>query len=111
MTFAWNRDAYETRWVPEPTHQGWAGRVHGGMIGLVLDETLSRAALSLHGHEWVTAELTTRLHRPADPGTPLLVRARVETVRRALIVCRGEVREEGSGLLVATGQAKLMRVK
>lgn len=111
LTFAWDGDTYHTRWTPEFAHQGWAGRVHGGLIALVLDETLSRAALEQHGLDWVTAELNTRLRLPAAVGRPLVIRARIESVRRSLVVCVGEVVDEASGALIALGRAKMMRVK
>ncbi|MDQ2800168.1 MAG: PaaI family thioesterase [Armatimonadota bacterium] len=109
LTFGWDGDTYFTRWTPRPEHQGWADRVHGGLLALVLDESLSRAALERHGLDWVTAELTTRLKRPAVVGDPLRIEAWIVTVRPRLIVCEGEVRTENGGLLIAAGQAKLMR--
>lgn len=109
LTFAWDGDTYYTRWTPRPEHQGWAGRVHGGLLALVLDEALSRAALERHGMRWVTAELTTRLNQPTAVGDALRIEARILTVRPRLIVCKGEVRTESTGLLIAGGQAKLMR--
>ena len=109
LTFAWDGDTYWTRWTPARPHQGWADRVHGGLLALVLDEALSRAALERHGLHWVTAELTTRLRRPAAIGEVLRVEARIVSVRPRLIVCAGEVRTEAGGLVVASGQAKMMR--
>ncbi len=111
LAFAWDGDVYGSRWTPLPEHQGWAGRVHGGLLAVVLDEVLSRAALERHGLHWVTAELTTRLRRPAPIGVPLVIEAEIKTARRSLIVSRGEIREETTGTVVATGEAKLMRVK
>jgi acyl-coenzyme A thioesterase PaaI-like protein len=110
LKFEWVGDIYRTEWIPEPEHQGWAGRVHGGLLALVLDEVLSRAALERHGLQWVTAELTTRLRRPAAVGAAYLVQGSISVVREALIICRGEVRESATGLVAATGEAKLMRV-
>ena len=108
LTFAWDGDTCLTRWTPLPEHQGWADRVHGGLLALVLDEVLSHAALERHGLHWVTASLTTRLKRPASIGHSLRAQARVITVRPRLIVSEGDIQTE-SGLLIATGQAKLMR--
>lgn len=111
LTFAWEGDVYSTQWTPAPEHQGWAGIVHGGLLALTLDETLSRAALERYGLHWVTAELNTRLRRSARVGVPLVIEARVESVRSKLIVCRGEIREAESGRTIATGEVKLMRVR
>ena len=111
LSFAWDGDTYWTDWTPLPIHQGWGDRAHGGLLATVLDETLSRAALDRHGLVWVTAELTTRLTRPARIGEALRVSARVLTVRPRLIVCEGEVRRLSDDTLVAWGQAKLMRAR
>ena len=109
--FEWDSDRYSALWTPQREHQGWAGRVHGGLLALVLDEALSRAALENHGLTWVTAELTTRLKLPAAVGEPLRVTAWIETVRPRLIACAGEVRAVSDNRLVATGQAKMMQAK
>ena len=111
LTFEWDGDTYDALWTPQREHQGWAGRVHGGLLALVLDEALSRAALERHGLHWVTAELTTRLKIPAVVGEPLRITAWIETVRPRLIVCTGEVRTVPERRLIASGQAKMMRAK
>ena len=111
LTFEWDGDRYSSLWTPQREHQGWAGRVHGGLLALVLDEVLSRAALEKHGLSWVTAELTTRLLQPARVGEPLRVTAWISSARPRLIVCAGEVRAVSDNRLVASGQAKMMQVK
>jgi len=108
LAFHWEDDACVTHWNPQQEHQGWADRVHGGLLALVLDEVLSRAALERHGLHWVTAELTTRMKAPAPIGLPLRASARVVAVRPRLIVCEGEICTT-AGLIVASGAAKLMR--
>ncbi len=109
LTFAWDGDICVTRWTPEQVHQGWAGRVHGGLLALALDEVLSHVALERHGLHWVTAELTTRLHRPALVGMPLRAQGWAVAIRPRLIVCEGKIFNETTGQVVATGKAKLMR--
>ena len=108
LNFAWDGDTYGTRFVPEACHQGWVGRVHGGILALLLDEVLSRAALERHGLDWVTAELTTRLVRPAPTGEALIVQGRIDSARPRLILCTGEVLDE-AGEVIARGAAKMMR--
>jgi acyl-coenzyme A thioesterase PaaI-like protein len=110
LTFVWDGDTYRTCWTPSRQHQGWSDRVHGGLLALVLDETLSRAALERYGLHWVTAELTTRLLRPAALGEALTAEARIVVAKPRLIICEGEIRTEIDNAVVATGQAKLMRV-
>ena len=109
LAFTWDGDVYGTIWTPKQEHQGWADRVHGGLLALVLDEALSRAALERHGLHWVTAELTTRLRRPAALGGALKIAARIVTVKPRLIVCEGTIRTLSDNAVIAEGQAKLMR--
>jgi len=111
LTFRRDDDKYSALWTPSKEHQGWAGRIHGGLLALVLDEALSRAALERHGLHWVTAELTTRLLAPALIGEPLQVTAWVADARPRLIVCAGEVRALSTSVLIASGQAKMMQAK
>ncbi len=109
LTFHWNGKVHEALWTPKQEHQGWADRVHGGLLALVLDEVLSRAALETHGLHWVTAELTTRLHAPAAVGEPLRVTAWVVSARPQLLVCAGEVQTAAGSRRIASGSAKMMR--
>jgi acyl-coenzyme A thioesterase PaaI-like protein len=109
LTFHWNGEVYTSLWTPQQEHQGWADRVHGGLLALVLDEALSRAALEKHGLHWVMAELTTRLHAPAAIGEALSVTAQIVSARPRLIVCTGEARTETGSQLIASGTAKMMR--
>ncbi|MEO7719187.1 MAG: PaaI family thioesterase, partial [Capsulimonas sp.] len=103
LIFGWDGDTYSTRFIPQAQHQGWVGRVHGGILALLLDEVLSRAALERHGLDWVTAELTTRLVQPAPTGQALIVRGHIESVRPRLILCVGEVIDEATGGVIARG--------
>jgi acyl-coenzyme A thioesterase PaaI-like protein len=111
LEFDWDGERYSTRYVPDPAHQGWAGRTHGGFIALVLDEVLSRVVLTTQGMEWVTVELSTRLVRPIPTGRPVDVVGRIESVRSKLITAVGEVIDVETGQTVATGHAKLMKAR
>ena len=111
LTFAWEGDRCIAHWTPLPVHQGWAGRVHGGLLALLLDEALSRVALERHGLHWVTAELTTRLRTPAFTGEALRVEAYATKTASRLILCTGSIETEDTRRIVATGRAKLMRVQ
>ena len=50
---------------PGQEHQGYPGRLHGGMVGAILDETIGRAVNLAHGDTWgVTVKFTVRLRKP-----------------------------------------------
>ncbi len=110
LAFRRDGETYRAEWTPAREHGGWAGRVHGGLLALVLDEALSRPALETYGLHWVTAELTTRLLAPAPLGETLEITAWITEARPRRIVCAGEVRSQCGGL-IAAGQAKMMRAK
>jgi acyl-coenzyme A thioesterase PaaI-like protein len=99
---------YSTVYVPLQEHQGWADRVHGGLLALVFDEVLSRVALTTLDMNWVTAELTTRMIRPAHIGKPLTFKARIVSQRSRLVLTSAEAVDEDS-TVVATASAKLMK--
>jgi acyl-coenzyme A thioesterase PaaI-like protein len=73
-------------------YQGYPGRVHGGILASLLDETLGRA-VALHGHWSFTARLDVRFRQPVPVG------ARVEVVAR-------QVRDRGR-FVEADGEARL----
>ncbi len=65
---------------PRPEHQGYPGRLHGGIATAILDEAIGRAVMKHHGKSaiWgVTIELSTRFKRPVPVDEKLRVVARL----------------------------------
>jgi uncharacterized protein (TIGR00369 family) len=79
---------------PSEEHQGYPGRMHGGIAATILDETIARSIR--HGkndHVWgVTLELKTRFRKPVPLGQELKVICRVTS--------EGSRTFEGSGEIV-----------
>lgn len=51
--------------TPRPGHQGYPGRLHGGVAATLLDETIGRAISVRDPGAWgVTVELTVRYRKP-----------------------------------------------
>jgi len=99
----------ETTFMPSREHQGFAGIVHGGLIGLVLDEAMAKL-LYLQGIEALTCEITVRLRRVANIGEPLEIRASLLRERKRLLELEA-VASDRRGEMVATAQAKFLRVR
>ena len=61
--------------VPRDIHQGYPGRLHGGIGATILDETIGRAIMSRHqGNIWgVTIEFSMRLKKPVPLNQELCV--------------------------------------
>jgi len=90
LNFAWDGKAARTEFTPTKFHQGWSGVVHGGIIGCILDEAMSYAAL-FSGVNSLTARMQTRFRCPLQIGEPLTITARVTKKTRKLVEAKAEM--------------------
>jgi acyl-coenzyme A thioesterase PaaI-like protein len=95
--------------MPQKHHQGFKDIVHGGLIGLILDEIMVNLAWKI-GKDVVSAELNVRLKKIAKVGKKLIFRGWIDREDRKIIHTRAEARDEG-GAIIATASAKCIRVK
>ena len=76
-------------------HQGYPGRMHGGVLTGVLDETIARAINYGSGvdvERWgITVELTTRFLHPVPLDVEISVRGRVHSQNRRMFTGSGEI--------------------
>lgn len=84
------------RFAAGPIHQGYPGRLHGGLAAGILDEAIGRAVNSRRGEEeptiWgVAVELATRFHQPVPLEVELTARGRITRHRRRLFEGTGEI--------------------
>lgn len=84
------------RFTPRAIHQGYPGRLHGGLATGVLDETIGRAinAGNADGDPtvWgVAVELSARFRRPVPLEAELTARGRLTGQRRTLFEGTGEI--------------------
>lgn len=97
-------DAVAARFVPGVEHQGYRGRVHGGVLTALLDEAMAWAPCARIGRCCVAAEISVRFLRPAPIGAPLAIRATMTADRRRLCDTQAEIRDEAGDLIArATG--------
>ncbi len=91
-----DHDEVLARFTGQPMHQGYPGRMHGGVITGILDETIGRA-INIGDSEqppmaWgVTVDLALRFHQPVPLGVPLTARGRITRDRRRLFEGSGEL--------------------
>ena len=83
------------RFTGREQHQGYPGRMHGGVITAVMDEAVGRAIMIKYGEAiWgVTAELNVRFRKPVPLDVELTV--------------IGRITNEGSRLFEGTGELYL----
>lgn len=98
-----------TEWSSDKRFQGYADVLHGGMIALVLDETMVNLPWKTLGRPVVSAEMKIRFVRPAKVGERLRFSAWAETRGKRLWLVRGEAHGQ-DGSLVAESSAKCVPV-
>lgn len=91
---------------PRQEHQGYPGRLHGGIASAILDETIGRAITIPHPDTWgVTAELTVRFKRPIPLAGPIRAVGRIAKDTSRLFEGTGEILlEDGSIAASASGK-------
>lgn len=74
-------------------HQGYPGRMHGGIISAALDETIGRAIMARYGEAiWgVTVELNVRFLKPVPLGVPLTIVGRITSDKSRVFEGAGEL--------------------
>lgn len=91
---------------PADEHQGYPGRLHGGLAASILDETIGRAIIVRHSDDiWgVTLDFSVRYRKPVPLDQEVRVVARIESENRRsfegtgeIILSDGSVAIEGKG--------------
>lgn len=95
-------------------HQGYPGRMHGGVASGILDEVIGRAinAGKPEGEPtvWgVAVELTAKFHQPVPLDVELTARGRITRVRRRLFEGSGEIYLP-DGSTAVTAEAKYIKL-
>ena len=98
------------RFTAGAIHQGYPGRLHGGLATGILDETMGRAINTPNAEgeptTWgVAVELSTRFRQPVPLGVELTARGRITRRRRRLFDGSGEIYlPDGSVAVSAEGR-------
>jgi uncharacterized protein (TIGR00369 family) len=106
LRFETDGNVVRTRFVPEPTHVGFKGTIHGGIISTLLDEVMVWACGVKTRRFAYCAELTVRFKHPARPGIEIEAMGELVNDRQGkLFEARGELRDPQNVLLAsATGK-------
>jgi acyl-coenzyme A thioesterase PaaI-like protein len=92
---------------PANEHQGYPGRLHGGLAATILDETIGRSIMiSTADTIWgVTVEFSMRLKKPVPMDGEIRVVARTIKENKRFFEGSGEILLPGGGIAVqATGR-------
>ena len=94
--------------IPKKIHQGFKDIVHGGIIGLILDECMVNLLWKL-GTKAVSAEYNVRLINPAKVGKKLIFSAKIITEKTKMIIAEGYCKDE-SGQEIARSSSKCIKM-
>lgn len=93
----------------EDHHQSYPGRVHGGLVSAILDETIGRAVCVEEPDTWgVTVELTVKYKKPVPTETDLKAVGRLTRNTRRVFEGEGELYLP-DGTVAATAVGKYMK--
>jgi uncharacterized protein (TIGR00369 family) len=97
--------------TPRDEHQSYPGRLHGGLITAILDETIGRAVMISCAEDFwaVTVEFTTRFKKPVPLGVELKAVARVVKEEGRVFEGSGEILLP-DGEVAATGTGKYVKL-
>lgn len=95
-----------THFTPGPEHQGYPGRMHGGVAGALLDETIGRVGF-IHGFWTFTIKFEVKYRKPIPLGQEITVvgemtrdRGRVIEARGRVLLADGSLAVEGCGQFI-----------
>ena len=94
-----------TRFAPGPTHIGFTGVAHGGILATVFDEAMVWAATWSGKRFCLCGEMTVRFRQPALVGMNLIFKAKIELARSRIIATTATAYDD-AGTLVAEASAK-----
>ena len=94
--------------LPQASHQGYPGLVHGGLTATALDEAMGWAMYAA-GVWAMTGKMEVKFRQPLPLGQKAVVSAELTRNRGRWLEVRGEIRRE-DGKLVAESQGLFMRL-
>lgn len=83
-------------------YEGPPGYVHGGIISLILDQTLGLANI-VGGHPGMTVSLEVRYRRPTPLHVPLVIHSRFSHVEGRTIYSEGSITADDQTTVESTG--------
>ena len=96
---------------PAEEHQGYPGRLHGGIAATILDETIGRAIMVAGADNiWgVTIDLSLKYRKPVPLDEELRVLARVVSDKKRYFLAEGEIILP-DGTIAVTAQGKYLKM-
>lgn len=104
------------RFNPAEEHQGYPGRLHGGVSAAILDETIARTGMNhdKNGVWGVTLEFSMKFRKPVPLDQEVVVKARISSENKRtfegtaeIVLADGSVAVEGKGRYLKLDLSKI----
>ena len=97
--------------TPRQEHQGYPGRLHGGLAATILDETIGRAVMAGRTDDiWgVTIDFSVRYRQPVPLDEEIRVLTRIETDGKRIFEGSGEI-ILADGSVAIEGKGKYLKM-
>jgi len=107
MQFAYEDDSCISYFTPRHEHQSYDGRMHGGLISVLLDEVMGNYLFNKEGKPAYTAKMELRFRAPIMIGTRIKCVGREMNRKGRLVVMQGQIINP-DGKVAAEAVAKMM---
>lgn len=96
---------------PAEEHQGYPGRLHGGIAATILDETIGRSIMVAGSDDvWgVTIDFSLKYRKPVPLDEELRVLGRVTSEKKRYFLAEGEI-ILADGTVAVTAQGKYLKL-
>ncbi|WP_456384504.1 PaaI family thioesterase [Desulfolithobacter sp.] len=96
---------------PAIEHQGYPGRLHGGLAATILDETIGRAVMISHADNiWgVTVDFSMRLRKPVPLDSEVRILARITKDSKRFFEGSGEILL-ADGTIAVEGKGRYLKI-
>lgn len=107
MRFEIDDDKCTAYFTPRREHQSYPGRMHGGLIAVLLDEVTGNYLLCKYGRPAYTAKLEIRYRQPLAIGEEVLCIGSEVKRRGRLVEMQGQILKK-DGTVLAEALSKMM---
>ena len=110
LHFFWLPDGVLAFFTPRPEHQSYNGRMHGGLITVLLDEIMGNYLFKKEGVPAYTARIDLRFRTPVQIGTTIRCEGH-EVKRKGRLVIMEGIITNPDGIVAAEATSTLMLEK
>ncbi|MCD8175852.1 MAG: hotdog fold thioesterase [Phascolarctobacterium sp.] len=107
MKFVMDDEKCLSYFTPQPEHQSYNGRMHGGLVAVILDEVTGNYLFRKEGKQTYTAKIEIRYRQPLIIGEEVLCIGQELRRKGRMVEMRGQIMKE-DGTVLAESTSKMI---